>query len=280
MNLEIIIPSVRPTAMPRLLRSLDRLQTMAPSLVTIVTNHHLEPIAVGYPVRQLSFTSSRYAIGTFDVGLRRNIGLWWADDHVLFFDDDQLAPGNLVETTVAALRKRPVIWGNYRYVDWTDWTSAEIADNPATVGRSRETPCNYEHSPLSCYAGLLGAEVEVLKKHGGFDLVYTVGSSEDQNLGMRLLGGTDKQVMIREPPFAWHTTTRLPYDPDPHANICTGEHDLEEMRTHDFNWVRCRRCPFVARAEGQPVGYHPVIMPFEPDGVSVTETWLQKEARA
>lgn len=276
MSLEIIIPCVRPTALPRLIRSLAQ-QTVPPTQVTIVTNHLVPLLDIhdsGIEVRLLQFTSTRYSIGEFDVGLRRNIALWRAEsNHVLFFDDDQLAPGTLVETTLAALQKRPVIWGNYRFVDWSTWSDAEVRDNPATVGVSREKPANYEHLPLSCYAGLLGAEAAVLKEVGGFDLVYTVGSCEDQNLGMRLLGGADKLVMIREPPFVWHTTSRLPYERDPHANGC-GDHDLEALRTHDFDWVRCRRCPFVNKATGQHVDYHPVIVPFDPAGVDVTERRL------
>jgi hypothetical protein len=280
-DIEVIVPCVRPKALGKLLRSFAQ-QSVRPTRVTVVTNHEVPSDA--HPgdltVRQLSFTSKEYAIGQSDVALRRNVGLWWAESPtVLFFDDDQLAPGNLIASLPGALEMfgpGGMVWGNYRYVDWTNWTDAEVRDSPPSAGRAREKP-NVWHRAQSCYGGLFASEAESLRAAGGFDLVYTVGSGEDQALSMRIAKTVNQAVWIHEPPFAWHTTERLPYEPDPHANVCSGEHDLEERHTDErniFRWVVCKRCPFVNRAQHQspqPVG---PIVAFDRTRVDVTSTAL------
>jgi hypothetical protein len=276
MDVEVIVPCTRPALLPRLLRSFAQ-QAVPPARVTVVTNHELVMAAPpGLSVRQLSFTSDRLAIGRGDVCLRRDIGLWWArSSTVLFFDDDQLAPGNLIMSLPAVFDsfKTTSVWGNYRYVDWTEWTDQEVRDNLPSVGRAREKPGGH-HRVQSCYGGLFAAHAEMLRATGGFDLVYT-SSDEDQAMGMRLLG-INTAVLIHEPPFAWHTTQRLTREPCPRSNVCsTCELEVRLSSEHgSFRWLACKRCPFVGPAPGQgPVPVGPIV-PFDPAHVTVTETAL------
>ena len=267
-TIEVIIPSRRSALLPRLLLLLSR-QDRRPDMVTVVSNSTILVATVDLPWRRLSFQSSVYSIGEGDVSLRRNVGLYHSTaDIVLFVDDDELPPANLVGETLRAVQRDGVVWGNYRYVDVDAHDDATLLTAPASLGRAREEP-NRSHSWMSCYGGCLGLSRLEAIAVGGFDLAYTQGH-EDHHFAMKLarrrnpaIPPWDQAVMVSEPPFVWHRTDRVDLDVEPEDNACArAEHVFKE----EGRARRCTRCPFVVVTEHQPFP----LLEYEPKHVSVT----------
>lgn len=249
-TIEVIIPSRRSALVPRILKMLAE-QERRPDQVTVVSNVTWRGPADwradldGLAWRRLGFTSDVYAIGTGDVSLRRNVGLYASTaDVVLFLDDDELPPANLVGETLRAVARDGVVWGNYRYLDVDTVLTSELLVAAPALGRAREQP-NRWHSYASCYGGCLGILRERAIAVGGFDMAYTRGS-EDQHFALKLAqhAGSHKPwedaVMVSEPPFVWHRTTAHPYDDEPASNTCDGHVFVIEERL-----MRCSKCPLV-----------------------------------
>jgi len=268
-TIEVIIPSRRSALIPRLLSMLAK-QERRPDMVTVVSN---VPVLgpVDLPWRRLSFTSESYAIGEGDVSLRRNIGLWNSTaDVVLFIDDDELPPANLVGETLKAVERDGFVWGNYRYVDVDAYDDAALLEAPATIGRAREEP-NRWHQWMSCYGGCLGLRRAEAIAIGGFDLAYTQGH-EDHHFAIKLAKHRNpskvpwnQAVMISEPPFVWHRTDRVDLDVEPADNVCVG---AEHVFTEDEKTRRCTRCPFMVVTKHQAFP----VLDYDPKRVNVTVT--------
>lgn len=267
-TIEVIIPSRRALLIPRLLLMLAK-QERRPDRVTVVSNAMVLGPAIDLSWRRLAFSSTAYPIGEGDVSLRRNVGLYKSSaDVVLFLDDDELPPANLVGETLKAVEREGVVWGNYRYVDVDAHDDATLLTALPSLGRAREEP-NRHHSWLSCYGGCLGLRRVEALAIGGFDVAYTEGH-EDHHFAMKLarmrnpsIPPWDQAVMVSEPPFVWHRTDRVDLDVEPAGNVCVrGEHAFKE----DDRARRCTRCPFLVVTNHQP---SPVVN-YDPKAVSVT----------
>ena len=153
-SLDVIVPSVRPATVGRLLESLA-LGSVRPDAVSIVSNEVEASIEThGLDVRLLRFRSSEYPIGDRDVALRRDVGIWSSEhSHVLTLDDDVVAPANLIETSRALLADEPYFWGHYRYISFPGYALERLVELPPELGRRRENPPNSWHLWMSCYAG-------------------------------------------------------------------------------------------------------------------------------
>ena len=94
MRIDVVVPVARRRALDGLLYSFSA-NTIRPDVITLVSNDlsASEVQTYGLDVRLLRFASAAYAVGSIDVALRRNIGIWASDcSHIVTFDDDQLAP--------------------------------------------------------------------------------------------------------------------------------------------------------------------------------------------
>ncbi len=204
MKVEIVIPAARGNVADKLVRSLS-LQTRAPDQITLVGNE-AQPV---HGASLLRYRTDKYLMGPGDVCLRRNVGIYASDaDIIIFQDDDQMAPPNMVEAALVFIESYGYVWGHHRYIDFGDdpW---RIVNLPPEVGKSRETEPNRMHLWYSCYAGMMGARRDLLLDLSGFDMAFEGRhGGEDQQLGRRMLkrvtGG--ESVFIPEPPFAWHPT--------------------------------------------------------------------------
>jgi hypothetical protein len=272
MNVDVVVPVARRRTVDRLLYSLSR-NTVRPQLITLVTNEMstTEIRTYGMPVRVLRFCSTTYAIGIMDVALRRNVGIWASPaSHVIMFDDDQIAPVNLIESSCSLLAKEPFFWGHYRYIDFSLWPVEQLLYLPPQAGKARERAPNTWHSFKSAYGGLFGADRRVLIDIGGFDMVFSGRhGGEDQNLGRRLarlVHGTDS-VFVYEPPYAWHPIDRTPWDNDRHSNLCRSRHEVFVERLSGLH--RCRMCPF-AWAPERLLFQHRLIVAFDPKMLEIS----------
>lgn len=278
MGIEVQISSIRGEAANSALASFAR-NTVLPDLVTIVTNElAIElPTGLGFPVRVIGFWSDTYPIGGCDLALRRNIGLWLAQEsNLLLFDDDQLAPRGLVAESAHLLAEQPYFYGHHRFISFSDHTLDEILALPPRAGRAREQPPNAWHLYQSCYASLMGVRRDVAMQLGGFDLLFLGRcANEDQNFGRRLARKLDNRdrVFIYEPPFAWHPTDKLPYSPAVRTNLC-GSHLLERRNIGGVWLLCCRRCPFQRFDDTEDKLFmDELVIQFEPSKIRTSTRW-------
>ena len=273
-GLDIIIPAMHPAAcVANVLYSLSR-NTVRPDVVSVVSNEldRDDVPSYGLTVRVIRFASEHYLVGERDVALRRNVGIWSSTcSHVLTFDDDQIAPPNLVESSLRLLEQKPYFWGHYRYADFSAHGADELLRMEAARGRPREHPPNAWHQWTSCDAGLFGAERELVQRLGGFDLIFCGRQAgEDQNLGRRLAWHVDhhaERVFIHEPPFAWHPEERIALAKPRYRNLCSGEHRLIPAWVSHVEVRRCEACPYFEVVTGNLFSSE-AVLPFDPGKVA------------
>jgi hypothetical protein len=274
MKIEVVIPSVGDPS--RLLWSLTQ-QSRPPDQITVVSNEFYPefcspPTAfTGYEsrIRALRFGSEDYPFGYCDVVLRRNIGIWESDaDAIIFQDDDQIAPRNLVQEMERILLTENWAWGHHRYIDFEDHDPVELLDADPSIGKSRETEPNRFHTYQSGYAGCLGVKRDFILSKGGFDMLFLGRhANEDQNLAKRMCG---PMIKIWEPPFSWHPTRPVPRAQGP-TNVCTGEHDWEPDVFNGVVFSRCSRCPLWKFSDRKEQLFRDeVVVPYEHRLVDVT----------
>lgn len=271
MTIDIVIPTLRPQAVLWALESLAA-QTRRPDFVTLVTNEIGAPPEMdGLPVRVLQFRSDCYPIGDRDLALRRNVGIFFSRaTHVITFDDDQVAPANLVEDSARLLAGASFFWGHHRYIPFTGRSVPALQALSANAGRPREHPPNAWHLHLSCYGGLFGAEANMLREAGGYDMIFCERQAgEDQSLGRRLarMQGSEK-VFIHEPPFAWHPEELLPWSEVRYSNLCQTTHDVVIDVVAGLRIERCKVCPHL-RALDADLLRDDVVLRFDPARVTV-----------
>jgi predicted O-methyltransferase YrrM len=278
MTVDVIVPVRRIHTLERLLWSFS-LNSVRPDSVTLVSNEiDVAGLATfGLNVRVLRFASEYYPFGDLDAALRRNVGIWSSTaTHILTFDDDQLAPRDLVASSIALMRETPFFWGHHRFLDFSAHTTAQVLLMSAEAGISRESPPNSWHSSRSAYAGLFGSDREFIMRAGAFDMAFAGRhGGEDQNLGKRLalLANGSDSIFVHEPPFAWHPTQNTDWDCSTHSNLCTGSHDLHPEKIGEVDVKRCARCPFY----WVPVPDGPSTKPqiqFEPAHMQIHEETL------
>jgi len=271
-QIDVIIPAVRAAAcVGKALYSLSR-NSVRPQLVTVVSNELDDDLPThGLDVRLIRFASEHYPVGDRDVALRRDIGIWLSPcSHVLTFDDDQLAPPNLIEASLAILGRRPYCWGHYRFTDFSRYGLDALLALRPEQGRTREHPANAWHGWMSCYGGLFAAERQLVQAVGGFDLIFCGRhAGEDQNLGRRLAWHLDRseRVFIHEPPFAWHPEQRIPWGTPRYTNLCPCGHRLEVTRRGWVDLLQCRACPYFEVVRGELFGTG-VAIPFDLDRIT------------
>jgi hypothetical protein len=271
MQVDVVIPTMRPDFVRTTLYSLSK-NTVKPDMVTIVSNEIKENLSCyGLKIRLVRFGSSYYPVGYLDVVLRRNIGIWSSTcSHIITFDDDQIAPNNMIQKSIELLSRRPYFWGHHRYINFSKYQVDEIIQMPPEKGRSRENPANAWHSWLSCYGGLFGAERALIQRLGGFDMVFCgKHGGEDQNLGRRIARNIDQRdrVFIYEPPFAWHPEEKIPWSISS-SNLCPSKHQLLRSSYEGLVIEKCVFCPFFRIVSGQ-INRDNVIMKFDPSKVDI-----------
>lgn len=240
LRVSVIIPATRPSIRD-LVASLN-LGSRRPDEIIVVSNE-ITKDELGPGTDLVSFWSNTQPIGVGDSGLRRDIGADLATgDIVVFLDDDQLAPRNLIEEAVKVVERDGFCWGNYRFIDFDAHSLEELIDLPPEAGRSRETFVNDWHGWQSSYAGMFAIRRDLFWKIGGFDLGFLGHhGSEDQQLGFRLSNGTHK-TFVHEPPFAWHTDV-VRFHSVPRTNI-TGAHRLVQETISGHQFFVCKECPW------------------------------------
>lgn len=224
-------------------------------------------------VRILSFDSETYPYGENDVVLRRNIGIWESEaDVIVFQDDDQIAPANMLSSIEGRfLEGNPLIFGHHRYIDFREHSVDELLVSDPSIGREREKPPNSFHLFYSCYAGMFAAKRSLLLEIGGFDMMFLGRhGNEDQSLGRRLMTRFGMQrVFIHEPPFAWHPTEPNHTWARRRNNLC-GEHQLEQVTTNGVLFTICQRCPYSVFADKTEVLFSgAVVLPYDHSLVQV-----------
>lgn len=233
-TLDIVVPATRDPW--RLIESLKH-QSIPADRIFVVSNE-VAPID---GVTVIRFDSDEYLYGEKDVVLRRNLGLTHSEaEYVVFLDDDQIAPRNLVESCKRVLASYEVCWGNHRYIDFADYPVSHFLDLSPENGRSREMGVNVEHMWMSAYGGMLAVRRDVMDENDGFDLAYLgKHAGEDQDLGRRLQQYLHQhRIIVHEPPFAWHPTVEMEPRLLGPTNSC-GSHQME----WDGRMDRCRNCP-------------------------------------
>jgi hypothetical protein len=282
-GLDLIIPVMRPAAcVANVLYSLSR-NTIQPDVVSIVSNELDSDLpSYGLNVRLIRFTSAHYPVGDRDVALRRNIGIWSSTcAYVVTFDDDQLAPRNLIETSARLLERKPYFWGHHRFVDFSGRSVDELLQLGPEQGRAREHPPNAWHQWMSCYGGLFGAQRELVQGLGGFDLIFCGRhSGEDQNLGKRIAWHVDRseRVFIHEPPFAWHPEQKIAWTAPRYCNLCSGEHRLAHARQGHIEIRKCQVCPYFEIVTGDLFSAE-VAMAFDPSKIVTVIESIPSKAR-
>ena len=283
MEIDVIVPVRRRTTVDRLLMSFSR-NTVWPHSITLVSNEFgTEKVRChGLNVRILRFESDEYPIGSCDAALRRNVGIWASEaSHVMTFDDDQIAPADLIQSTLRVLSTEPYCWGHHRFIDFSRHSVDEITALSPEVGRPRETPPNTWHSWRSAYAGLFASERTLLRQSGGFDMIFSGRhGGEDQDLGRRLarLVHNSEAVYVHEPPFAWHPEKNIPWDELRHSNVCAGEHEIVNGQIHGVAVHRCARCPFYWVPDEVLLSGQATI-PFDVSCVHITIEQLDSDAQ-
>ena len=273
MEVDVVIPTVRSDSVQWVLYSLSK-NTVKPDLVTIVSNDIGKDLpCYGLKVRLVQFNSTHYPIGQLDVALRRNVGIWSSPcSHIITFDDDQLAPHNMIRESVELLKKQSYFWGHHRYIDFSNHSVDEIILMAPEKGRSREKTVNAWHYWYSCYGGLFGAERTLVQELGGFDMAFSGRhGGEDQNLGRRLIRAIDhsNKVFIHEPPFAWHPEKKIPYSPSS-SNLCSSKHQISRFSHDGLDLEKCDLCPYF-KVLNNIVDSDNIIMRFDPKNVEITE---------
>lgn len=272
MEIDVIIPVMRPDLIASLLYSFSQ-NTIKPDLVSLVSNEVRYAATVqDLKVRILRFESSDYPIGNLDVALRRNVGIWNSPcSHIIAFDDDQLAPTDLIQASRDRLEHQEHFWGHYRYLDFSKYSLDTLVRLPTSRGRPRENPPCGWHLYLSAYGGLFGANKQWFQRQGGYDMIFCGRhSGEGQNLGRRLsrsLGHREK-IFVCEPPFAWHPERRIPWAAPAYTNLCRNDHRLENAMIRGVIFAKCRRCPYFMPPSDLRF-LSDVIIPFDPTKVSV-----------
>ena len=270
--LDLIIPAMRPAeCVANVLYSLSR-NTVQPDVVSIVSNELDSDLpSYGLNVRLIRFTSEHYPVGEQDVALRRNVGIWSSTcAHIVTFDDDQLAPPNLIETSARLLERKPYFWGHHRFVEFSGRSVDELLQMDPEQGRAREHPPNAWHQWMSCYAGVFGAERELVQRLGGFDLIFCGRhAGEDQNLGKRIAWHVDRseRVFIHEPPFAWHPERKIAWSAPRYRNLCSSEHRLAPAWQGHVEIRKCQVCPYFEIVTGNLFSAE-VAMAFDPSKVA------------
>jgi hypothetical protein len=276
MTIEVIIPQMRPQHLDKLLYSFS--VNGAPDLITFVSNLDLSlRVAKPCPVRQLKYSSCRYSTGPYTVGLKRNIGAWWAQhDQIVFFDDDQLASKDMISSFDKLFNTQDVVYGHHRFIDYQAVPLEDILTADPHDHLPREVHIG-KHWWESGYGGLMGIHQDLYIKLGGNDLWWSnVASHEDQDFTRRLMleKGWDG-VEVQEPPFAWHPLWtpegKLPCTPEP-SPLCN-IHTIVTKTLHDVNYQACSLCTWHA-APRIPMNNRLPFMPFNPVQVDVTEKWL------
>jgi hypothetical protein len=271
MTLDVIVPATRPSTVDRLLYSFSR-NTVRPDCITLVSNEITDQRSYGLNVRVVSFTSEHYPIGECDVVLRRNIGIWCSEcSHIMTFDDDQIAPPRMVEAMVALLAYRCYCWGHHRFLDFSRHLLDDILALPASAGNARERPPNAFHLWLSAYGGLFGAQTSLLKKMGGFDMIFSGRhAGEDQQLGRRLaqLVEGSNRIYVFEPPFAWHPLERTAWECR-YSNLCRVSHQLANSHINGIEVRKCAACPYFV-AVSNDLANRELVFRFDPLKVNTT----------
>jgi hypothetical protein len=265
MKVDVVVPARR-DSVDRLLYSLSR-QTRVPDTVIVVSNEVTPAATFGLNVEVVRFWSQHYAVGQMDVALRRNIGIWESEaDIVVFQDDDQIAPPDMVQSGIEKIGGWPFIWGHHRYLDFEGKTWDQIMALPPAAGRSRERSVNVEHGWYSCYAGMMLSERSFLIDVGGFDMMFMGDhAGEDQNLGRRMLAKIGKQqAFISEPPFAWHPNEESGPWPGGPTNLCPDwGHERVAVWYNEVQFYRCTRCPHQVYWSGRNDADDRVVIPYE-----------------
>jgi hypothetical protein len=280
-TLDIVIPALRPETVERLLRSLA-LGRDRPDSVSLAGNEiPVDMPSYGLPVRHLRFSSDMYPIGDCDVALHRNVGVWSSEcSHVVFLDDDLVAPIGLVAAARRLFEREPFFWGHHRYVDVESWAIEELVSLRPESGAARESPPNSWHLWMSCYGGLFGARRDVLVDAGGFDLGFSGRcGSEDQAFGKRLADrfGHRGRAFIHEPPFAWHTTNPRGVPPRTVANICVDGHRQIEIEVGEAHAEGCETCPWFRVSDLTALLADAPLVPFDPGVVAVRAEYRRGE---
>jgi hypothetical protein len=265
MSLDVIVPARR-GPVDGLLYSLAH-QTLRPDRVLVISNEVAPSSAYGLDVELIRFASESYVVGHMDVALRRNIGIWESTAEIIVFqDDDQIAPPDMIWSAVMKIGGWPFVWGHHRYLDFDGKTWDEIMALPADAGRSRERWVNAEHGWYSCYAGMMASRRDFLLDVGGFDMMFMgEHAGEDQNLGRRMLAAIGKdRAFISEPPFAWHPET----DPGPwprgQTNLCPdGFHERVVVWYNEVQFMECENCPERIYVSGRNDEDNRVVIPYE-----------------
>jgi hypothetical protein len=285
-SIEVVIPSLRQASTERLVSSLV-LQTVAPDVITIVSNE-TQPFPVpGSRVRLLRFSSDTYSIGEWDVALRQNVGIYATEcDTLIIQGDDQIAPPSMVEDALRVMEGKDYIWGNHRLTDYADRSLDEIRLADKESGVSRESPAPPAwHGYQSCYGGMFAAKTDFIRDFGGFDMgLNNRHSNEDQQLGYRLMKRAgEEKVLIEEPPFSWHgielkqgdTRAREPWL-EPIRNGCVpGSHETVRAIIGGAIFLECQRCPYLAFADGpQMLFREQVLIRYRSKAVNTSSLWL------
>ena len=273
MTLDVVIPALRPDTVERLLRSLA-LGRDRPDSVSLVGNEiPVDLPSYGLPVRHLRFSSETYPIGDCDLALHRTVGAWSSEcSHVVFLDDDLVAPIGLVTAARGLLQREPFFWGHHRYIDVESWGIEELVSLRPESGAARESPPNSWHLWMSCYGGLFGARREVILEPGGFDLGFSGRCmSEDQAFGKRLSDrfGHRGRAFIHEPPFAWHPKHPEPLPSRAVANICSNGHSQTARMVGRAHVDSCESCPWFRVADPRVLFEDDPLIPFDPAAVAI-----------
>lgn len=268
MSIEVIIPLCRTAILEPLLASFA---WDPPDVITLVTNQPRDILVqkekLPFELRALRFKTTAYAQGKYDVALRRNVGAHATDTKTLcYFDDDQIASIGMISAGKRLLAMGDsAVWGNYRFIRFEGTDLRELPLLEAHHGRSRER-CGQLCLWKSAFGGLLFIERETLLDERGFDMLFTRGSGEDQNLALRL-GQT--WIAMHEPPFAWHPEEKLAVLPEPLSAVCV-ECQLVDGAVGNVPAKICRDCPYIERADLSTDSMPKTgpVVPFDPGRVT------------
>ena len=265
--ISVVIPTTRPSV-DDLIKSL-MWGSLVPDEIIVVSNE-VRP----HGATLVGFDSSTQPYGSGDAGLRRNIGADVAGgDIILFQDDDQIAPTDMVAMAVEIVERDGFCWGHHRYIDFEKYSIDDMLTMGPVVGRSRETEPNRWHGWQSSYAGNLTIRRDLFWEVGGFDLGYLGHhGSEDQQFGRRLSGGRF-QTYVHEPPFAWHPANDV-FHSSPKTNIM-GAHRMVRTAINGMDFLACEECPCRKPVDVDSLTMSErVIIPYSRSDFSITKERL------
>lgn len=277
-SIEVVVPCTRPAFLPNVIKSFEA--NGAPELMTVVSNLDIElqDVSRSFPVRQLKYESDSISTGPCTVGLKRNIGAWWAQhDYLVLFDDDQLATSEMIANFRRLFTTKDYVYGHHRFFDYTKLSIDELLNVNPLDGVSREYGTNTLHGWQSGYGGLAGYKTDFYIAMGGTDLWWSnKGSHEDQDLARRICQLTKSEgIYIHEPPVAihplWKPEHRLPSELEP-SNVCDN-HDVLEKSLGPISYEACSQCPWHIAPRMDMTNAYP-LMPFNPRKMTITEKWL------